>query len=209
MFKCSEPSTERGERRNCVTVCHCTEGSVMLSVRVHFVCIGALSLKIRLHNAANSSRWDEHRTKTTAVYKTSSLKEHYDNLLHRHCVLVRNSTLICPRLDAFIKGVICRISKEWPTTTSRRSHHSRLDSWLGLNSISESDGSQCEDRGLITEVIYTTEVIYSGSDQDYDSGDEETHQERTERERVWWHHQRVESEYFHMLLWTEDLIGSN
>lgn len=43
-----------------------------------------------------------------------------------------------------------------------------LDTWLGLNPASKTDGYPFEDRA------YNTEVIYSGSNQDYDSQDEKS-----------------------------------
>lgn len=42
------------------------------------------------------------------------------------------------------------------------------DTWLGLNPASKTDGYPFEDRA------YNTEVIYSGSNQDYDSQDEKS-----------------------------------
>lgn len=65
---------------------------------------------------------------------------------------------------------------------------------LGLNAASVGYTGQCEDRG------HCTEVIYSGSDQDFDSRDEKDTAARDRRGQRVGHQQHVEAEYVHILL---------
>ena len=53
-----------------------------------------------------------------------------------------------------------------------------LDTRLGLNTSSETK------RGHFEDILYSTEVIYSSSDQDYDSRDRKTGEFLFEAQRV-------------------------
>lgn len=65
---------------------------------------------------------------------------------------------------------------------------------LGLNAASVGYRGQCEDRGR------STEVIYSGSNPDYDSGDEKDTAGGDRRGQRVRHQQHVEPEYVHIWL---------
>lgn len=65
---------------------------------------------------------------------------------------------------------------------------------LGLNAASEGYRGQREDRG------HSTEVIYSRSNQDYDSRDEKDTAGGDRRGQRVGHQQHIEAEYVHVLL---------